>query len=77
MFEGIDREKAIVILVCFALLLLFSFLAGQAYIIFLGPSFGLKYANAFFMISFTIIFFSLVYIYHIWMTKIKGEEKDS
>ncbi|UCE36495.1 MAG: hypothetical protein JSW00_13380 [Thermoplasmata archaeon] len=77
MFEGVHREKTAVILVCFALLILFSYLAGQAYIIFLRPSFGLRYANPFFMISFSIIFFSLVYVYHSWITRIEGEEKDS
>jgi hypothetical protein len=77
MFKGIDREKAIVILVCFALLILFSFLAGQIYLHFLMPSFGLRYANIFFMVSFTIIFFSLVYLYHIWMIRYQKNERES
>jgi hypothetical protein len=77
MFKGIDREKAIVILVCFSLLILFSYLAGQVYLLLLMPSFGLRYANIFFMVSFTIIFFSLVYLYHIWMTRYQKNEKES
>jgi hypothetical protein len=41
------------------------------------PSFGLRYANIFFMVSFTIIFFSLVYLYHIWMTRYQKNERES
>ncbi len=74
MLENITKEKAIVIVVIFASLLFLSFLAGIAYILLLRPSFGDRYANIFFMISFTVIFFSLVYMYHIWITRIQGQE---
>ncbi|UCE73630.1 MAG: hypothetical protein JSV56_11480 [Methanomassiliicoccales archaeon] len=74
MKEYLEKEKLIVIIVITALLLFLSFLSGLAYIFLLGPSFGDRYANIFFMVSFTIIFFSLVYLYHIWITRIQERE---
>ena len=74
MLENITKEKAIVIIVISALLLFLSFLAGIAYVLLLRPSFGDRYANIFFMISFIVIFFSLVYLYHIWICRIQGRE---
>jgi peptidoglycan biosynthesis protein MviN/MurJ (putative lipid II flippase) len=74
MYKDITKEKFIVITVLTALLLIFSFLAGLAYGYLLKPRFGERYANIFFMVSFTIIFFSLIYIYHIWIGKIQGRE---
>lgn len=75
MFKELTREKFIVIVVITALFLSLSYVSGVLYIIFLRPTFGLRYANIFFMVSFSIIFFSMVYIYHIWITKIQGEEE--
>jgi hypothetical protein len=77
MLDEKTKESYTVIIVCFGLLVLFSFLAGQIYLLFVMPSFGLRYANIFFMISFTIIFFSLVYLYHIWMIRYKKSERES
>jgi uncharacterized membrane protein YoaK (UPF0700 family) len=74
MFKDIIREKTIVIIVIIALLFILSFLAGIAYGLLLKPNFGDRYANIFFMVSFTIIFFSLIYIYHIWMSRIQERE---
>jgi uncharacterized membrane protein YoaK (UPF0700 family) len=74
MYKDITKEKAIVIIVIVALLLFLSFLAGVAYGLLIKPNFGDRYANIFFMVSFTIIFFSLIYIYHIWMSRIQERE---
>lgn len=74
MMENITKEKTMVIIVISALLLFFSFLAGLAYGLLLKPHVGERYANIFFMVSFTIIFFSLVYIYHIWISRIQDRE---
>ena len=74
MYRDITKEKIIVITVITALLLIFSFLAGLAYGYLLKPRFGERYANIFFMVSFTIIFFSLIYIYHIWIGRIQERE---
>ncbi len=74
MLDDVSKEKVIVIVVISASLLILMFLAGAAYVVFVRPTFGLRYANIFFMVSFTIIFFSLIYIYHIWITRIQERE---
>ena len=73
--KEISKEKVVIIVVCTVLLLFFSFLSGIIYNLFINPSFGLKYSNIFFMISFSLIFFSVVYIYHILITKRWEQEK--
>lgn len=74
MLENMTKKKAIVIIVISALLLILIYLAAIAYVLLIRPSYGLRYANIFFMISFTVIFFSLVYIYHIWISRIQERE---
>jgi hypothetical protein len=74
MRNEITKEKVIVIIVCTVLLLGLSFVSGIIYTIFLKPSFGLQYSNLFFMISFILIFFAVAYIYHIWISRILGQE---
>jgi hypothetical protein len=71
MLDDVSKEKVIVIVVISASLLILMFLAGLAYVVFVRPTFGLQYANIFFMVSFAVIFFSLIYLYHIWVTKIQ------
>lgn len=75
MQKEITKEKTIVIIVCTVLLLGLSFVTGIIYNILLKPTFGLQYSNLFFMISFILIFFSVVYIYHVWISKIQEQEK--
>jgi hypothetical protein len=75
MYKEITREKALVIIVMIALLMFLSFLSGVAYGLLLKPNYGERYANIFFMVSFTLIFFSLVYVYHLWITRIQGREE--
>ncbi|MEE9150299.1 MAG: hypothetical protein V3U20_00505 [Thermoplasmata archaeon] len=75
MYREITREKAIVIFVIVALFLSFSFLAGVTYGLLLKPGVGDRYANIFFMVSFTLIFFSLIYVYHIWIIRIQEREE--
>jgi len=74
MYRDLTKEKTMVIIVIAFLLIFLSFLAGLIYGYLLKPNYGERYANIFFMISFTIIFFSLVYLYHIWITKIQNKE---
>jgi len=74
MYKDITKNKTIVIIVIIALLFVLSFLAGIAYSLLLKPNFGDRYANIFFMVSFTLIFFSLIYIYHIWISRIQERE---
>jgi predicted membrane-bound spermidine synthase len=74
MQKKISKEKITVIIVCTALLLGLSFIAGMIYNFLLKPKFGLQYSNLFFMISFILIFFSIAYIYHVWISKIQGHE---
>ena len=75
MMEDLSKQKTIIIVVISASLFFFVFLAGIAYALLLRPSFGDRYANIFFMVSFTAIFFSLIYIYHIWIGRIQNREK--
>jgi len=74
MDDNITSQKAIIIIVVSGLLLGLSFLAGVIYAYLLRPQFGDRYANLFFMVSFLLIFASVVYLYHIWVMKTANKE---
>jgi membrane protease YdiL (CAAX protease family) len=77
MYKDMTKEKYVVIIVSIIILILLSFAAGMIYNFFIKPSYGLQYANIFFMISFTLIFIFLVSFYHIWITKIQKREENA
>ncbi len=74
MDENITSQKVAVIIVISAMLLGLSALAGLIYGYILRPRYGDQYANLFFMISFVLIFASVVYLYHIWVERMVNKE---
>ena len=74
MDEKITSQKVAIIIVIRALLLGLSALAGVIYAYLLRPRYGDRYANLFFMISFVLIFASVVYLYHIWVDRMAKKE---
>ena len=74
MAENITSQKVAVIIVISALLLGLSALAGVVYSYLLRPRYGDQYANLFFMISFVLIFASVIYLYHIWVERMVKKE---
>ncbi len=74
MDENITSKKVAVIIVISAMLLGLSALAGVIYAYLLRPRYGDQYANLFFMISFVLIFASVVYLYHIWVERMAKKE---
>ena len=75
MYKDMTKEKFVVIIISTIILLSLSFVAGMIYNFFIKPSYGLQYANIFFMVSFTMIFFFVVSLYHIWITRIQKQEE--
>jgi hypothetical protein len=74
MDENITTQKVAVIIVISAMLLGLSALAGVVYAYLLRPRYGDRYANLFFMVSFVLIFASVVYLYHIWVERMAKKE---
>ena len=74
MNENITSQKVAVIIVISAMLLGLSALAGMIYAYLLRPQYGDQHANLFFMISFVLIFASVVYLYHIWVERMAKKE---
>lgn len=72
--KKITKLKAYLIIIIVALLFTLVFASAVVYVVFIQPTYGDTYSNIFFMITFTVIFFSLIYIYHIWITKIYGKD---
>jgi hypothetical protein len=74
MDENITSQKVAVIIIISAMLLGLVALAGVIYAYLLRPRYGDQYANLFFMISFVLIFGSVVYLYHIWVERMAKKE---
>jgi hypothetical protein len=74
MDNNITPQKVTIIVVISAMLLGLSALAGVIYAYLLRPRYGDRYANVFFMISFVLIFASVVYLYHIWVERMEKKE---
>jgi hypothetical protein len=77
MDDKLTSKNITIVIVMSALLLGLSALAGVIYGYLLRPRYGDRYANLFFMISFVLIFASVLYLYHVWVESYVKREDGS